>query len=149
MKTVVPTIMTLAVAATAAAAAVARPAEGRLTVAAYRQHANAICATERREAMAAYSRTRTFAQYMSSEVTLVQHALASLRKLAPPARLTSVHARVISTIESELALFTVAEHEAAEGKLTDLEWKRNTHGQRLADRERALWNKVGAATCAV
>lgn len=138
----------LAVAGTCATTVSAHPSGPRLTVAAYRDKANAICANERGQTMSAYKGSTTLPQYLDTEVPILGSALASLRKLVPPVQLASLHARIVNIVNSEVELFTFSQQEVRAGMLTVAQWQHDSRTRQLADRELSLWKKVGAKVCA-
>ena len=147
MRALVGTGLLLGLAAACATIASAQATGKRLTVAAYRAQANAICSNERGETMSAYTHSATLPEYFDTEVPIVGKALASLKKLKPPVQLASLHARILTTVTNEFELFTLFQQEVKAGVLTTAQWQQDPQPRQLADQELALWRKVGTKVC--
>ena len=145
----VPGTMAAVVAAVVcvAAAVPVLAATPRLSVKEYRSKADAICAVERQTTMNLLMNARTLAGYLTSEVPVVRAAYVSLKALAPPAKLASLHAQVVATVRGELTLFISFRDRAKAGKLAIPQFENSEQLQRLNKRELALWKKIGAGVC--
>ncbi len=119
-----------------------------LTVAAYRDKTDVICASERNKTMSLVIGIAHLERYLTAEIGVVRSAHDSLEQLAPPAKFGLVHSQIVSLLGSEVTYFTTLRDQAKVGKLTVVEFQANSRLGVFDGRELALWKKTGSQTCA-
>jgi len=118
-----------------------------LTVAAYRDKANLICANERSKTMRLVVGIAHLERYLTAEIAVVRSAHDSLKQLAPPAKFAAVHSEIVALLGSEVTYFATLRDQAKAGKLTVPEFQADSRLGVFDGRELALWKKTGAQTC--
>jgi len=141
--------MLLSLVAVCGATAVGADADSpRLTVAAYRSKANAICDVEQRRTRALVLEQQSLARYLSREIGVVRTALAGFASLLPPSRLAGLHASIVANTRREVDVLESLWARAKAGTLSFDAYAADSDLHAVVKREIALWERAGASGCA-
>lgn len=138
-------LIVLSLAPCAVAPASPRPSAPRVTPAAYRARANAICADLNRFQIPV---RLTFVQGMQAALKKSRAAITALRKLEPPRSLAPLHAEAVRVEARYVEYFASLLAKVQAHTLTPSKMIAALARSADARQAAALWRKLGATVCA-
>jgi hypothetical protein len=137
------------VAAAALTLAGTAPAASQLTAPKYRAGANAACTklANRASQLPPIAKMQDIPDWLAAYIPLASATAKEIRALEPPIALAGLHRKVVANLAKQLARSRMLLRQVRSGKAKPEVVATDTQLEKLADREVALWKRIGARVC--